>query len=195
MRLSRICCRYGNMHEERGGHLDLLQHLPPDDGLPKGDFKVLRLHEVPTTGYEGPVLDHADTTHPAVCETIATLPTRYLTFYTCIWPSALPLEVKVDVTDGAQALEIVYVGEDLLLEGGDYEELNRCALPVKCTCNGAPLHGYQPVAKTTRPHYYKLPASAKQLHLVWDVEDRQAVTIRCISIPIADVRAVLNVPE
>ena len=67
------------MHEERGGHLELLDSLPPDDGVAKGKFEVIRLHEVPTTGYEGPILDHADTTNPKVVETIQNLPTRWLT--------------------------------------------------------------------------------------------------------------------
>ena len=179
------------MHEERGGHLELLDSLPPDDGVAKGKFEVIRLHEVPTTGYEGPILDHADTTNPKVVDTIQNLPTRWLTFYSCIWPSALPLEIEVEMPKNGAKLEIVYIGEDLLLEGGDYEELYRCAVPVRCTCNGEMLHDYQPVAKATGPRSYALPSAVKgadKLRLKWDVEDRKSITVRSVPVPVADVR-------
>lgn len=182
------------MHVERGGHLDLLRHLSRDDGISKGNFQVLRLCEVPTTGYEGPILDYADTSHPAVADSIRSLPTRWLSFYTCIWPSALPMEVIVDIPQGTVALEIVYVGRDLLLEGGDYEELGRIGLPVRCICNGTLLHDYKTPDAVTAPYKFPIQVeSDNRLHLIWDVEDRSKVTVRSVPLPIADIKPLSSI--
>ena len=183
--------RYGSMHEERGGHLELLHLLPRDDGIKKGDFTVLRLSEVPTTGYDGPILDYADSSHPDVARLLPLLPTRWLSFYSCIWPGALPLEIQIAVPErgGAAQLEVVYIGRDLLYEGGDCEELHRTAMPVRCTCNSILLHDLRPVEDHTRASVYPIPdLTATRLHLVWDVADRKQVTVRNVPVPVADVR-------
>ena len=171
---------------------DLLNILPPDDGSEKGKFKVKRLLDVPTSGYGGPILDFADTSNPTVCDVIVNLPTKWLTFYTCIWPSALPfeMELEAEVEGSDRKLEIVYIGEDLLMEGGDYEELDRTSLPVTCTCNGKQVHPLRAATAKTEAHLFELPVSDKHLHIVWDVEDRSKVTVRCVPVPVADVRVV-----
>ena len=178
------------MHPERGGHLKLLENLHVDDGIRKGPFTVcgLQRDEPHISSGSGLVLDFADATREDVRCAITHMPTRYLSFYCCYKPTALPLEMELPNSRNSKELEIVYVGEDLLLEGGDFAPLQRRAIPTRCLMNGDLLHDYRPVPKKTRRHVFKIPANMPSIHLQWDVENRARVTYVTIPVPVADVR-------
>ena len=176
------------MNPERGGHLKLLEYLPTDDGVKKGPFTVCGLGEATGGSSQGLVVDYADPARKEVRQIIANMPTRYLSFYCCIAPTALPLQIDIVNSNNSKQLEIVYVGEDLLLEGGDQRLLERRALPTRCMLNGDLLHDYQKVTKTTRRHCFKIPPNMPTIHLQWDVKNRHDVSYVNIPIPVADDR-------
>ena len=85
-------------------------------------------------------------------------------------------------------LEIVYLGEDLLFEGGVFARYQRKALPTNCMLNGMPLHDFRGIDQRTGPRRFQLPKDTYLLHLEWDVKDRNLVNPFCVPLPVCDVR-------
>ena len=115
-------------------------------------------------------------------------PRRFLKFYICVWPDALPLEIEIKNDRKCLQLQIVYLGEDLLGEGGVFSTVKRHTLPTRCSLNGKSLHDARPIAEKTVPLVYHVDDETTKIVLSWDVDDRSKVTYMCIPVPVADVR-------
>ena len=115
-------------------------------------------------------------------------PRRFLSFYICVWSDALPLEIEISNERKAHLMQIVYVGADLLEEGGVFAVAKRRTLPTRCSLNGQSLHDARPIAERTEPLRYYVDANTEKIVLTWDVDDRSKVTYSRIPVPIADVR-------
>lgn len=123
-----------------------------------------------------------------VCQHAMLLPRRFLSFYICVWRDALPLQIEITNQRKCHLLQIVYVGEDILQEGGVFSAAKRRALPTRCSLNGKSLHDARPLPEKTEPLRYHVDEMTEKIVLTWDVDDRSLVTYACVPVPVADVR-------
>jgi hypothetical protein len=89
------------------------------------------------------------------------------------------------------SLWITYLGADLNRHGGDWEELDREAMPTRLVANGEPVHDFIDPPATTKTHHFVVPASAitsaPVLELAFEPKFPEKVTFVYVPIPVAEL--------
>ena len=86
---------------------------------------------------------------------------------------------------------ITYLGADLNRHGGDWEELDRIAMPTRLVANGELVHDFIDPPASTKTHRYLVPASAVAsaavLELAFEPKVPEKVTFVYVPIPVAEL--------
>jgi len=92
------------------------------------------------------------------------------------------------------SIRITYLGKDLNRHGGDWEELNREAMPVRLFANGVKVHDFIESPSITEVREFSIPLKALQraamvecLILTFEPLIAHKTTFRYVPIPIAEL--------
>ena len=192
-------------------------HLPPPRPVALAEvmppYRDLALGEDPIF-FERPLCEFVDASSDQVLRDMhdGLVPRAYTSYALPIWPRTarafklrFPLERLLrEPTRTAEApspalyVRVTYVGEDVYRQGGDWEELNREAMPTRLLANGCVVHDFLGPFELTQPREFALPAAAlaferlaamdePTLELAFEARFPGKVTYRCIQSPVAEL--------
>ena len=183
---------YGSFGEGRvTGNVPLWRVLPP--------HRPLSLGEDPTY-FARYLTDYMDSSNEGLLGRMRAGGTRHSakTWVVPIWPRAavaaalrFPLP-EVGYRGGPLHVRFTYVGSAEVVQGGDWEELDRQLLPTRLMANGVEVHGLLPPPKSTETMEFTIPEAAlttdcAELVLSFEVADPAAVMFCRTPFPVAEL--------
>eukprot|EP00658_Telonema_sp_P-2_P035916 TRINITY_DN26058_c0_g1_i1.p1 TRINITY_DN26058_c0_g1~~TRINITY_DN26058_c0_g1_i1.p1 ORF type:complete len:363 (-),score=68.47 TRINITY_DN26058_c0_g1_i1:254-1342(-) len=170
--------------------------LPASRVLPP--YRPLELGEDPVY-FTRPLIEFTDLSNDRTVRLLhdGLLPRAWRSYLVSIWPRTchftlkFPLE-ELPIPVGADlSVRVTYLGKDLNVHGGDWEEIDRQAMPTRLVANGVEVHPWMDPPETTRSHEFGLPASAfkgrSELELCFQGKEVDKNTYRYVPIPVAEL--------
>lgn len=164
-------------------------------------YRPLELGEDPYF-FTRPLVEYLDCSNDEILRDLHTglIPRAWRSYIEPIWPRTAKFNMhfelnKLGLMPGKDLfVRITYLGQDLNRHGGDWEELNREAMPVAMKVNGFPVHDYLDPPEITQTRTFAIPQKAldrakKVNNLIVSFVPKfvDKVTFRCVPLPIAEM--------
>ena len=136
--------------------------------------REVRLGEDPAY-FERPLVEYLDVSNDDLLRQLhaGEIPRAWRSYLVGIWPRTAITTMRFDLgrlcgaaiqplRQNEQALiaAVTYIGKDLNRHGGDWEELQRSAMPTRMRANGITVHDFLDPPEVTATHEFSIPVEA-----------------------------------